>query len=343
MPAGVPIWLRHDASLAHDIPGHPERPARLRGLEAVAAAEEWFGWDVVASPPATREQIERVHPAAYVDAIESLCASGGGAIDLDTACVPDTWPAALHGAGGAVALVDALMTGAAPSGFSAHRPPGHHAEPDRAMGFCFLSNAAIAAEHALLAHGARRVLVLDWDVHHGNGTEAAFLARDEVLFVSLHQWPLYPGTGAAADVGTGAGAGYTVNVPLPSGSGDAAFVSLVEHLVVPLARVAEPGLVLVSAGFDAHVEDPLASCRVTEAGFAGMTASLRRVCAELGVPLGLILEGGYSVEALASSVRSLAPVLGAAQVPAPPRVERHPLAVEAVRRTALHWPALTSA
>ena len=335
-----PIWLRHDASLAHDIPGHPERPARLIGLEKMAAAERWFGWDVVDAPEATRAQLELVHPASHIDSIERLTAAGGGYIDHDTACVKPTWPAALRAAGGACALVDALLSGSAPSGFAALRPPGHHAEAARAMGFCFFSNIAVAAAHALQS-GVPRVLVLDWDVHHGNGTNEIFRFSDEVLFVSIHQWPLYPGTGSANDVGSGAGEGFTVNLPVPSGTGDDAFVSLVEHVVAPLARAFEPGLVLVSAGFDAHYADPLASCRVTEAGFGSMTGVLRRVCAELGVPLGLVLEGGYSIEALAGSVRALAPVLGAADPPAgPPDGGMHPLSVEALERLSRWWPGL---
>jgi acetoin utilization deacetylase AcuC-like enzyme len=336
-----PIWLRHDASLAHDIPGHPERPARIVGLERAAAAAGWFGWDVVEAPEATREQLERVHPSSHVESIEQLCAAGGGFIDHDTACVAATWPAALRAAGGAVALVDALMSGAAPAGFAAFRPPGHHAEAARAMGFCFFGNVAVGAAHALAAHGAGRVLVLDWDVHHGNGTNEIFRFSDEVLFVSIHQWPLYPGTGSASDVGTGAGEGYTVNLPVPPGSGDGAFVSLVEHVVAQLAREFEPRLVLVSAGFDAHHADPLGSCRVTEAGFAEMAGVLRRVCAELGVPLGLVLEGGYSVEALAGSVCALAPVLGAVDPPAAgPDTGIHPLSAEALTRVSRFWPGL---
>jgi acetoin utilization deacetylase AcuC-like enzyme len=327
-----PLWFSHAASLAHDIPGHPERPQRLIGLEAAMEANGWFGWERVSSPEATREQLLRVHPQSHLDLIESLCAAGGGAIDADTACVPETWEAALRGAGGAVALTDALLTGATPTGFSAHRPPGHHAEPARAMGFCFFANAAVAAEHARAVHGVERVLIVDWDVHHGNGTEACFADRADVCFASIHQSPLYPGTGPASFRGTGDGEGYTVNLPVPPGSGDAVFGSLVEHVVVPLARAYEPGLVLVSAGFDAHHLDPLASCTVTEAGFVGMTASLRRVCAELGVPMGLLLEGGYSVEALADSVTALVPTLGSPEVPDAPVLEEHELAAAARRR-----------
>jgi acetoin utilization deacetylase AcuC-like enzyme len=335
-----PLWLRHDAGFAHDIPGHPERPARLRALEAEMARRDWFGCEVVDAPAAEREALLAVHPAAHLDALEALCAGGGGFIDADTAAVPATWEAALRSAGGACALVDALLGGEAPTGVSAQRPPGHHAEPDRAMGFCFLSNAAIAARRATIAHGLRRVLVLDWDVHHGNGTNAAFHADADVLFVSIHQSPLYPGTGAASDAGVGEGEGFTVNLPVPGGSGDGVWRSLVEHVGAALVREWSPELVLVSAGFDAHHADPLASCTVTEAGFAGMAASLRRACADVGAPLGLVLEGGYDLGALAGSMAAVMPVLVAAGAPAPETLEVHPLATSALERLSPWWPAL---
>ena len=325
-----PLWLSHPSSLEHVIPGHPERPERLIGLERAMEANDWFGWERAQSPAASRAQLAAVHTEGLIDGIEALCSAGGGQIDGDTAAVGATWEAALHSAGGAVALVDALLSGQASAGFSAHRPPGHHAEPGQAMGFCFFDSIAVGAAHAL--RSVPRVLILDWDVHHGNGTNAIFHDSADVLFVSIHQSPLYPGTGPASDVGSGAGTGYTVNLPVPPGSGDEAYGSLVEHVVVPLARAFAPQIVLVSAGFDAHFADPLASCRVTEAGFAGMTGSLRRVCTELGVGLGLVLEGGYSVEALADSVCALMPVLGAADPPPLAELPRHPLAEQALAR-----------
>jgi acetoin utilization deacetylase AcuC-like enzyme len=254
--------------------------------------------------------------------------------------VPSTFEAALRAAGGAVALVDGLLGGTGRAGVSALRPPGHHAEPSRAMGFCFFGNAALAARRAVSAHGLERVLILDWDVHHGNGTEA-ILARDSgVLFVSIHEWPLYPGTGPASYVGEGPGEGFTVNLPVPGGSGDGVYLSLVAHVVAPLVLTWEPQLVLVSAGFDAHGADPLASCTVTEAGFAGMTAILRSVCGGLGVPLGLVLEGGYDLGALSRSMAALMPVLVDESTPSAVEVERHPLATEAVARLEPYWPGL---
>jgi acetoin utilization deacetylase AcuC-like enzyme len=336
------LWLRHDASFAHDIPGHPERPERLRALEAEMRLHDWFGCAVTDAPRAAREALEAVHEPSHVAYIEALCARGGGFIDQDTAAIGATWEAALRAAGGAAALVDSLLGGDARTGVSALRPPGHHAEPDRAMGFCFFDSVAVAARHATRAHGLERVLILDWDVHHGNGTNAIFHAAPDVLFVSIHQWPLYPGTGPASDLGAGAGEGFTVNLPVPGGSGDAAWRSLVEHVGAALVREFTPQLVLVSAGFDAHRDDPLATCTVSEAGFAGMTASLRRACDDVGAPMGLVLEGGYDLGALAHSMAALMPVLVGESSPtaADAAVEVHPLAREAVTRLAPWWPAL---
>jgi acetoin utilization deacetylase AcuC-like enzyme len=329
-----PRWFRHDAGLAHDVPGHPERPARIVALEAEMERHGWFGWERVEAPRVTRDQLSRVHRLTHVDMVAELSARGGGAIDLDTTAVAGTYEAALRSAGGAVAMVDALLRDGDPCGVSALRPPGHHAEAARAMGFCFFNNVAVAAAHARSEHAAERVLILDWDVHHGNGTNDIFHSDASVLFCSIHEWPLYPGTGPAEDVGSGAGKGFTVNMPVPGGSGDAVHASLVEHVVAPLIRSWEPQLVLVSAGFDAHRADPLATCRVTEAGFAGMTASLRRACAEVGAPMGLVLEGGYAVDALAASMAALVPVLGAPEPPGPVELDVHPLAAAARERVA---------
>ena len=231
-----------------------------------------------------------------------MAARGGGQLDLDTVMSAGSFEAALHAAGGAVSLVDRVVSGASPTGFSAHRPPGHHATRTRAMGFCLFNNVAVAARYALDRLGLERVMIVDWDVHHGNGTNDIFHATDEVLFVSIHESPLYPGTGPATDVGSGDGIGYTVNLPVPPGSGDDVYLSLIEHVVAPLTRAFEPQLMLISAGYDAHEEDPLADCRVTDAGYAGMTQAMRRVCDEVEAPLGCVLEGGYALGALARSV-----------------------------------------
>jgi acetoin utilization deacetylase AcuC-like enzyme len=335
------VWLRHELSLAHDVPGHPERPARIVALEAEMERHDWFGCELVEAPAASQDALRAVHPERHIRYIDELSAGGGGRVDMDTIAVEATYAAALRAAGGGVGLVDALMTGEAATGFSALRPPGHHAEPTRAMGFCFFGNAAVAARHAQRAHGAERVLIVDWDVHHGNGTNEIFRHDPSVLFVSIHESPLYPGTGPASDLGSREGAGYTVNLPVPAHSGDETFRSLIDHVVLPLMAAWEPQLVLVSAGFDAHVLDPLASCRVSERGYAEMTASLRRACAAVGAPLGLVLEGGYSLEALTDSVAALMPVLVAESAPAvTDTVPVHPLAAAAVQRLAPWWPGL---
>jgi acetoin utilization deacetylase AcuC-like enzyme len=331
------LWLRHEDVFAHDVPGHPERPARIRALEAEMSAHGWFGAARVEAPEVERSVLELVHPGRYVDSIRSLCEAGGGAIDADTYAVPGTYAAALRAAGGAVALVDGLLGGSADVGVSALRPPGHHAEVARAMGFCFFGNAAVAARRATSAHGLSRVMIVDWDVHHGNGTNDIFHADSDVLFLSIHETPLYPGTGPSSDVGSGAGEGFTVNLPVPGRTGDAAYRSLIEHVACELIRSWEPELVLISAGFDPHRDDPLATCRVTEAGFAGMTASLRRAADGVGAPLGLVLEGGYDLGALSQSMAALMPVLVAGSTPDVQEVEVHPLARRARERLARWW------
>jgi acetoin utilization deacetylase AcuC-like enzyme len=256
----------------------------------------------IEAPAAERELLHRVHDPAHVDAIEEFCARGGGMVDLDTVASPGSFDAALHSAGGAARAAEMLLAGEARAAFCGLRPPGHHAERDRSMGFCLFNNVAIAARHAIAACGAERVLICDWDVHHGNGTEAIFAADRDVLFASIHQWPLYPGTGPAEYGGEGEGEGYTVNLTVPPGAGSDEFLALVQHVVVPIGRAYEPELIAISAGYDAHRDDPLASCQVETAAYGEMAASIRELAAELGVPVLVCLEGGYSPKALAASV-----------------------------------------
>ena len=335
------VLLRHSSSLEHDTGAHPEQAARIVVLERELSRRDWLGWEVRESPAAPRAALETVHPPEHVDRIEALCRRGGGMIDADTLVSEGSFAAAAHAAGGAIAVVDALLGEGARAAASMHRPPGHHAERARAMGFCLFNNVAVAARHAHDAHGVDRVMVVDWDVHHGNGTNDVFHDTDEVLFASVHEAPLYPGTGPASDTGSGAGEGFTVNVPLPGGSGDGAWVSVVEHALRPLGRAYAPQLLLVSAGYDAHVEDPLATCTVTDGGFAAMAASLRGLADELGVPMGLVLEGGYAVGALARSFAATLEVVAGEAGPEPPAVAVHPLAAAAAQRLADgRWPAL---
>jgi len=340
MPA--PVLVRHASSVDHDPGPHPEQPARILVIEReIERRGPDLGWEVRDSTAAEPEVLETVHPAEYVRFIERLCSVGGGHIDHDTAVSEGSWRAARHAVGGACDVVDMLLAGGGPSvAASAHRPPGHHAERDRAMGFCLFANVAIAARRALDAHGLRRVLILDWDVHHGNGTNSIFHETDEVLFVSIHGWPLYPGTGPASDIGAGRGEGYSVNLPVPAGSGDETWVSLGEHVVRPLARAYEPQLVLVSAGYDAHAEDPLAGCVVSDAGFQAMAASARLLAEEAQAPLGIVLEGGYALDALARCFADTLHVAGTARGVSAPDLPVHPRATEALGRLAARWPAL---
>jgi acetoin utilization deacetylase AcuC-like enzyme len=253
---------------------------------------------------------------------------------------PASGRAALRAAGAVTAAVDAVIAGEADNAFCAVRPPGHHAEPRRAMGFCLFNNIAVAARYALGVRGLERVMIVDWDVHHGNGTNDIFHETNEVLFVSIHQSPLYPGTGQAADVGSGDGLGFTVNLPVRPGADDVLFCSLVDHVAVPLARSFEPQLILVSAGYDAHRDDPLAACELTEEGYAAMTESIRGVSDSLGIPVGCVLEGGYALDALAKSV---AATLAALREPASaprPYGDVPSLVSQARERLRRWWPAL---
>jgi acetoin utilization deacetylase AcuC-like enzyme len=296
------LYLHHPSSLEHDTGDHPEQPARITAIERALEQAEWLGYEREAAPRAAAQDVEAVHPGEYVEAIEQVCERGGGMLDMDTVASRGSFEAAMHSAGGAVRAVEALTSGAADVTFCGLRPPGHHAERSRAMGFCLFNNVAVAAQRALDRHGARRVMVLDWDVHHGNGTNDIFYDTDAVLYVSLHQSPLYPGTGSLSENGTGPGEGYTVNLPVPPGAGHEEWLSLLEHVIAPITRAYGPDLLLVSAGFDAHRDDPLANCMLTEDTYAAMTAGMRALSKELSAPLGFTLEGGYNLQALARSV-----------------------------------------
>jgi acetoin utilization deacetylase AcuC-like enzyme len=331
----MPPFFRHPSSLEHDTGfGHPERADRIRAIEAALESRDWLGWEPVEAPAATEEQLLRIHPREYVEEVRRRSARGE-AFDMDTPTSGGSYEAALHAAGGACALVEALLSSRERTGFSALRPPGHHAERATAMGFCLFANAAIAARHALDALGAERVLVVDWDVHHGNGTNALFRDSPEVLFASIHQSPFWPGTGPLSDVGEGEGEGYSINLPVPAGTGEAAFLSLVEHLVIPVARQYCPDLILISAGYDAHRDDPLGGLRLETATFAGLSSRLRVLGDELGAPVGAVLEGGYDLGALASSVAETMAALANGAMPA--EVARHPLADEAAAVVGRYW------
>lgn len=334
--------FRHDSSLHHDTGSHPERAARIVAIERELTDRDWCGFAPKPSPRATWEQLQAVHPATHVARIRALASAGGGAVDADTLVSPGSWDAAVHAAGGAVAVVDALLGDGAGRAASLHRPPGHHCETALPMGFCLFNNVAIAARHARDAHGVGRVLIVDWDVHHGNGTAEIFAGTDEVLFCSIHESPLYPGTGRVDERGFGAGEGFMVNLPVPSGSGNATWNGLLERVVVPIAHAYRPQLVLVSAGYDAHVEDPLAGCTVTDAGFGEMARTIDRLATDLDVPAGLVLEGGYATGALARSVAATLESWSGSTMTSRPAAEPMPAIVAEHRAAfAARWPALT--
>lgn len=289
----VPV-ATHPACLDHDAgPGHPERAARLRAVLQALADEP--AAVLREAPPADRAALEAVHPAAYLDRVEALAAAGGGALDEDTSVVPASWAAVVGAAGAAMAAVDDALAGGA--GFAAIRPPGHHALADRAMGFCVVNNAVVAARHAQRG-GAARVLVVDWDVHHGNGTQALVERDGTIRFVSLHQSPWYPGTGAAEERGVG----NIFNVPRPPGLPPERYVADLWQAVQEATADWHPGLVLLSAGYDAMRGDPLGGFSLEPWHYAEWVARLRALLP--GVPLAGVLEGGYAPARLADGVRA---------------------------------------
>jgi len=298
------LLLLHPECLAHETGRHPENPGRLVAIwEALQNASLPAGVSWTEPAPATLEQVLRVHRPELVNLVRELAARGGGAIDADTVTSARSYDAALVAAGGAIAAVRHVLANPGQRAFALVRPPGHHATPEQPMGFCLFNNAAIAVRAALDEHGLKRVAIVDFDVHHGNGTQAVFAAEPRVLFLSLHQFPWYPGTGRLEEVGEGAARGQTVNLPLPAGCGDAAYQAAFERVVEPVVRRFQPELIVVSAGFDAHWADPLAEMAVSTTGFVAMARALAGLADELCQGrLALTLEGGYDRSALASSV-----------------------------------------
>ena len=307
--------LTSTAFLGHDTGPHPERPARItaitselesRGLHE-ARPDVPFGH-------ADRDLIERVHDPRYLGLLDRVVAAGGGWIDPDTLCAVDSVETAYLAAGAATAAVEGVLRGDIPKAFALVRPPGHHATADRAMGFCLINSIAVAAQDAL-DQGIERVAIIDWDVHHGNGTEAIFEERSDVLFCSVHQYGhgFFPGTGDEFDTGVGAGAGYTVNVPLRPGADDLAYENAFRDVFGPKVEQFQPELVLVSAGFDAHAADPLGSMVVTERGFAEMTSRVLDWADRFaGGRVVAVLEGGYDQPALGRSVATVLEAFDAA-------------------------------
>jgi acetoin utilization deacetylase AcuC-like enzyme len=313
------LVLAADPSLDKHDPGpdHPDQPARLRAaLSGIDAAGLWDSVVRTETRSATLEELEFVHPRPYLEALRAFCEAGGGAVDPDTITVPGTWDTALRAAGAGLAAIDSLYDRAGDFAFVAARPPGHHATRERAMGFCLLNNIAVAAAH--LAARGERVAIVDWDVHHGNGTQDIFWDDPRVLYVSTHQSPLYPGTGSMAETGGPNAEGLTVNIPLPPGATGDVVRRALDDVAAPVVEHFAPTWVLVSAGFDAHRADPLANLRLTSADFADLATTVSRFCEEPG-RLVLFLEGGYELDALRMSVgATLGSLLGVSYRPEPP-------------------------
>ncbi len=296
------LFISHPCFVRHQTPpGHPERPDRIRVVERILEHERFQSLAREASPLATSEQLIRVHPESYVRALEDASPQEGLIqLDQDTTMSPGTLEAALRAAGGAILAVDEVMTRQVVNAFSAARPPGHHAERATAMGFCFFNNAAVAARHAQAVHGAERIAIVDWDVHHGNGTQDIFWGDSSVMYCSTHEMPLYPGTGAANETGEH---NTIVNVPLRAGDGGLEFREAFEVGVLPRIEAYRPDLIIISAGFDAHVRDPLANLNLVETDFAWATAQLMDLADRYaGGRLVSLLEGGYDLEGLSRSV-----------------------------------------
>ena len=296
------LYITHPACLDHLTPaGHPERPDRLRAIERALAADAFKPLVRAEAPAASLETVALCHPMDYVTAVQDASPQQGLVqIDADTSMSPGSFEAALRGAGGAVHAVDQVMTGKANNAFVAVRPPGHHAETARPMGFCLFNNAAIAARHAQRKHGAERAAVVDFDVHHGNGSQDIFWSDASVLYSSTHQMPLYPGTGALSESGEH---DTIVNAPLRAGDGGSQFKAAFETRILPRLREFKPDLVVISAGFDAHTRDPLANLNLVEADFAWATQQLMEIADQSAQGRVVsVLEGGYDLQGLAGSV-----------------------------------------
>jgi len=300
-------FVYHPACLEHSNgANHPERPQRLAAVQQRLTASGLLERLVQIPPePCPVERLERVHERSYLAALRQACRQAPARLDADTGVSAGSWEAALLSAGGAIAGCDAVMAGKIGSAFVATRPPGHHAEAGRAMGFCLLNNVAVAARYLQDRHGIGRIAIIDWDVHHGNGTQHLFEEDGDVFYFSVHQFPFYPGTGDRRERGRGRGAGATLNAPLPAGCGDDEYSKVFREMLRPALDEFRPEGILISAGFDAHRDDPLAGMQVSEGGYAELTRMVGAIADEhCGGRIVSLLEGGYGLKGLAASVEA---------------------------------------
>jgi acetoin utilization deacetylase AcuC-like enzyme len=301
-------FVSHSAYLEHDTgPDHPERPDRLRAIaEHLHGIGLWESLKLLDVAPASEEWLTRVHSLQHVDFVRDACRNGVEVLDQgDTHACPKSFDVALMAVGGVFAGVDAVMGGAAENVFCAIRPPGHHAGQSTVMGFCLFNNVALAARYAQEKHGAERIAIVDWDVHHGNGTQKIFYEDPSVFYASLHQYPFYPGTGNGSERGSGDGEGFTLNLPMEAGSGEKEYLDAFQKVILPSLDLYQPDLLIISAGFDAHKNDPLANINLTEESFAAMTVMLRDLAQKsCRGRMVSVLEGGYNLLSLARSVEA---------------------------------------
>jgi acetoin utilization deacetylase AcuC-like enzyme len=294
-------YLKHFAGRSH-----PERPQRIEVMIEMAETLRRPGLKFLTPREATLDEIAMCHRPDYIAEVEHTASIDRFDFDPDTHSSRESYQTALLAAGGVLTAVQAVADGDANNAFAIVRPPGHHALPNRAMGFCFFNNLAIAANWLIKVRGLKRVMVVDWDVHHGNGTQEMFYESPELLYTSIHQFPHYPGTGSTHEIGYGPGIGYTVNIPMPAEFGDAEYLRVFDRLIMPMGRHFKPEFILVSAGFDCHFRDPLAQMRVSEVGFAAMAQRVNRLAAECcGGKVVAALEGGYDLDAIAESGRAV--------------------------------------
>lgn len=297
-----PVFLKHSNG-----PGHPEGPERLQAIDEML--EEFSFKNQVEDIPArdaTFDELAWVHDGGYIERIEKTGKRDFTMLDPDTCANSDSYAAAIRAAGGTMEAVKAVLSGQFNSAFAFVRPPGHHAEAGRAMGFCLFNNIAVGALYAIKTHGLKRILIVDWDVHHGNGTMHSFYDSNQVMYFSIHEYPHYPGTGSLNDIGREAGAGYTVNVALGGGQGDEGYMAVFRSVFLPIAQQFAPELILISAGFDAHQYDPLAGMGLSSKGYGYMTAGIKEVAEEsCGGRIVLVLEGGYNLSALKEGISNV--------------------------------------
>jgi acetoin utilization deacetylase AcuC-like enzyme len=307
-------YLKHFAGRAH-----PERPQRIEAMIEMAESLKRPDLKFLTPRVATNDEIAMCHGVDYIRDVERTASLDRFDFDLDTHSSRDSYQTALLAAGGVLTAVEAVIDGDANNAFAIVRPPGHHALPNRAMGFCFFNNLAIAAEWLIKVRGLKRVMIVDWDVHHGNGSQEMFYESAEVLYTSIHQFPHYPGTGSLHEIGYGPGTGYTINMPMPAEFGDSEYLRAFDRLIMPIGRHFKPEFILVSAGFDCHFRDPLAQMRVTEAGFAAMARRVNQLAGECcGGKVVAALEGGYDLEAIAQSGRAVIEEFWRSDEPIPP-------------------------